>query len=171
MFNKTIITLAVVTAFSGCAQAKKATSPKSGSSYAKLVEASSQRTLPGIPDAAITTDYHIIIVWTNTQKPETFFWRGQEGWLPCNVNKAHAIKGKKPGTNEMQAWYTSEEINFADIKKGDTLEVTPVNAGKYPTPAGISPSITNTLFFKTAKTNWLFIPAKNIIRKKDIAMP
>lgn len=157
---------------SACAQSKKTKSTTSGSSYANLVEANSQRSLPGMRGAEPSTEYHFVIVWTSKQKPETFFWRGQEGWMPCNVSKVHLIKGKKPGNySDMEAWYSTEDINLSAVSKGDTLELVPVAGGKYPTPAEVPQTVTNTVFFKTTKTNWLRLPVKNIAVKKAVAMP
>lgn len=172
MFNKFVISAAtVLTTLSACAQTKQTTAIQSGKTYAKVIDADMQRTLPGMRGAEPTTDYHIIIVWTSKIKPEAFFWRGESGWMACNVSKVHKIKGRKPGTKDMQPWYTAETISLTKVKRGDTLEILPVMEGKYPTPAEIPSSATNTLFLKAAKTKWLSLPVTNIIRKQDVPMP
>jgi hypothetical protein len=134
----------------------------------KLIEAYSQRTLPGIPGAAIKTDYHFIIIWQDKNYPETFFWRGENGWLTCGISKAHKIVKKEPNVPEGMD-YRTEQVLDGKIHEGDTLDIRPVAGGKFPTPAEIPVTAKNTLFYKTGGRGWLSFPVKNIATKHDIA--
>ena len=135
----------------------------------KLIEAYSQRTLPGIPGVPIKTDYHFILVWEGTKYPETFFWRGENGWLPCKIEKAHKIVKKDHHVPDGLDYRTEQA--GGDIHKGDTLELTPLAGGKFPIPPEIPKEAKNTLFFKTGGGGWLAFPVKDIVKKHDIAMP
>lgn len=136
----------------------------------KLVEAYTQRTIPGVQGAAPQVSTHFILIWEGAKYPETFFWRGENGWLPCNMVRAHrAAKGAAKLSPEID--YMSEPISANKIHKGDTLQLTPVSGGKFPVPAGIPDSAKNMLYYKIAGSGWLGFPIKNIGRKRDIAMP
>lgn len=154
-------------ALNACAQAKKTTTVKSATAYAKVIEATRQRTLPGARGSQPVDEYRLLIVWKSTTKPESFFWRGASGWMPCEVAKAH--KHTQPQAGER--WYTVEEISTAKIKKGDTLELLPVAGGKFPIPSQIPSSAVNTIFLKTQKTSWLSLPVKNLKKADDVIMP
>jgi hypothetical protein len=155
-----------ILAASACAQSKKTAGVKSGNSYARVLEATVQRTSPGAPGSEPIEDHTILIVWASSQAPQTFFWRGQDGgWMNCKVSKARKAKaGSEP-------WYNATEISPEKIKKNDTVELVPLIGGKFPVPKEIPASTTNTLFFKTAKTAWLSLPVQKITRKKTIVMP
>jgi hypothetical protein len=157
--------LLIVFAFTACAQSKKTSGLKPGTSYARMIEATVQRTSPGAPGSEPIEDHTFLIVWTSSQAPQTFFWRGQDGWMNCKVSKARKAKaGGDP-------WYTATEISPEKVKKNDTIELVPIAGGKFPVPKEIPSSATNTLFFKTAKTAWLSLPVPKITRKKTIVMP
>lgn len=165
-FPAIIAALIIVFGFSACAEAKK-TAVKNGGSYAKLVEATMQRTMPGAPGSSPVESFSIVIVWKNAQYPANFFWRDANGsWLECAAAKVH--KKKKA---DKDSWYTAQSISTEKVKKNDTLELTPVYGGKYPVPPGIPENAPNTLFFKTAKSGWMSLPVTNIKRKPDIIMP
>ena len=134
----------------------------------KLIEAYSQRTLSGIPGAAIKTDYHFIIVWRGSSYPEAMFWRGENGWLTCSISEAQKIVNKEPDVPEGIV-YRTEQIPDGNIHAGDTLDVKPVAGGKFPIPAEIPADAKNTLFYKTGGSGWLSFPVKNIATKHDIA--
>ena len=160
--------LAISFVLTGIAQAR--TSSKKHKVYFKLIEAYIQRMLPGIPGAPPQTNYHFIIVWDAPKYPETFFWRGDGGWLTCNIVKVHKITNKSRNIPQ-GVDYMKENISVDQIHKGDTLELNPVTGGKFPVPGEIPSSAKNTLFFKTGGSGWLAFPVKNISKKQDIAMP
>lgn len=136
----------------------------------KLVEAYTQRTLPGIPGKQITTNYHFIIVWEGAKYPETFFWRGENGWLPCAMARAHKNAGKT-GKMPQPVEYSVEKISADQVHKGDTLELRSITGGKFPVPGDIPQNAKNTLYYKTGGSGWLSFPVKTIGKKPDIAMP
>jgi hypothetical protein len=128
----------------------------------RLIEATSQTTVAGIPGQQSKTAYRFIIVWQGAKYPETFFWRGDNGWLTCSMQKAHKVKSGK-GYN-----YTSEFVSGDGIHKGDMLELIPMTGGKFPVPAEIPVEARNTLYYKTAGSGWLAFPVKTITKKVDI---
>lgn len=148
----------IIVATNACARpaAKKA------KTHFKLLEATSWRTIPGIPDAPVKTQYRFVIVWQGAKYPETFFWRGTGGWLPCSIAKAHRMK---------KGGYTTEEAAGDNIHKGDTLELIPMTGGKFPIPAEIPAKAKNTLFYKTGSSGWLSFYVKNITKKPDVVHP
>jgi hypothetical protein len=154
------------------AQHKKAkASKKKAFPYFTLVEAYTQRTLPGIPSQLPTTGEHFVIVWKWAKFPETFFWRPEDGgWLPCKMLKAHKVTERTPNMPEGLD-YTTTHVKGDDIHEGDTLELTPVIRGRFPIPAEIPKNAKNTLFFKTGKSGWLSYPIDSIARKQDIVNP
>lgn len=150
---------------------KKSSAPKSGARYLKMLESYSQRILPGARGMQPRTETHFILVWKSKDAPATFFWRGANGWMSCNMVKVHKIKPAPKEPNMPEEEYVTEDITRNPIKKGDTLEVTPVQGGKFPIPKEIPISASNTLFFKTIKSNWLSFPVTKITAKPDIALP
>lgn len=160
---KYIILLIGLVAGIGCVSLAQEAGKKKQTSYVKMIEASSQKTLPGIPGADAKTEFKFIIQWLGASYPETFFWRGEAGWLSCRILKAHkvATKGKKTVT------YKTEFATGGNIHKGDLLELTPTTGGKFPIPAEIPATAKNTLFFKTAGSGWLSFEVKNIKAKPD----
>jgi len=135
-----------------------------------LIEAYTQRTIPGIPRAPIHTNTHFIIAWMGQAHPEVFFWRCDSGWFSCNMVKAHKIKESSrfmpPGTE-----YQVENISPDKVSKGDTLQLTPIIGRKETIPSGIPANSPNTLFYKTTGSGWLSFPIKEIGKKRDITMP
>lgn len=161
-----------LTTISACAQTKKTTAVQSGSTHAKLVECAEQTTLPGRPEMEPTTTKRMVIVWKSTSKPETFYWRGEDGWTECAIGKVRKNKTtQKPRYAFGENWYTTTDISPEKIKKGDTLELVPVYGGKTPTPEVVTSQMTNRIFFKTTSKTWLFVPVKSCIKRPDIAMP
>jgi hypothetical protein len=136
----------------------------------RLLEAYSQRTLPGIPNGPVEVGYHFIVIWQNAKYPETFFWRGDNGWMTCKIEKAHSVTGHD--TNVPKGLdYGTEFVTGDQIHKGDTLALTPVKGGRYPIPAEIPATAKNTLYYKVGGSKWLSFPVKNIGKKPDVAMP
>ena len=136
----------------------------------KLLEAYFQRTIPGIPRAPVKTQYHFIIVWEGAKYHENFFWLSDNGWFTCNIVKAHKINDNNSATTSGRD-YNTEFVRASAIHKGDTLELSPVAAGKLQIPAEIPSDAKNALFYKTGRSGWLSFPVNNIAKKSDIVMP
>jgi hypothetical protein len=119
------------------------------------------------PDAKFVTTYTVgsasakgqggadqaafVVVWEGATYPQAFFWRGDNGWLNCSMQKAHK-HGKE---------YTSESLTADKISKGDTLMLTPVAGGRFAIPAEIPKTSRNTLYYKMGDSKWLPLPVKN----------
>ncbi|MFI5195791.1 MAG: hypothetical protein ACHQD8_01760 [Chitinophagales bacterium] len=148
----------------------QATTKKKNKTYLKLIEAYTQRTLPGRKESPPMTGTHFIIIWEYAKYPETFFWRGEGGWLSCNMLKAHKVTNR---SHDMPRGmdYRTEFVTGDQVHKGDTLELSPVTGGKFPIPAEIPKDAKNTLFFKTGGSGWLSFPVDKITKKQDIVMP
>ncbi len=146
-------------------------SRKSTSEHMKLVEAFTQRTLPGIPGAQPTTQTHFIIVWLDSKYPKSFFWRGENGFLNCNIERAHKISKKEQGKFPPGIEYMTEVAGGDQIHKGDTLQLTPVTGGRFPVPKEISKTAKNTIFYRVGESKWLGFSVNAIGKKTDIAMP
>ncbi len=148
-------------------KAKKA-APKA---HFKLLEAYSQRTLPGVPGgAAPEVANHFVIIWQTTGNLETCFWRGDNGWMTCRIDKAHKINPKDGRHYPPGVDYVMDEM-YEGAKKGDTLMLTPVRGGKFAVPAEIPATAYNTIFYKAGGSKWLSFPVKEITKKKDVPMP
>ncbi len=136
----------------------------------KLVEAYSQRTLPGVPGgAAPEVANHFVIVWQTTGNLESCFWRGDNGWMTCKIERAHKINPKDGRHYPPGVEYTMDESY--EVHKGDTLMLTPVRGGKFAVPAEIPATAYNTIFYKTGGSKWIPFPVKTITKKKDVPMP
>jgi hypothetical protein len=147
----------------------KAGAVKNGVSNAKLIEATSQRIVGGARGQQPHTQYSIVLVWKGSQKPATFFWRGDNGWWGCSTGRGHKM-GRK--ANPMNPDYTATSLNFPEIKKGDTLLITPAPGGKFPIPAEIPATAKNTLYYQLGSSKqWYALPVKNMIKKKDLQAP
>ena len=147
--------------FTACAQQKKAAA--SGKSYAKLREASVQRTLPGRQEGAIEKQYRFVITWLSATPPEIFFYRGPEAWMNCRVYRLATARETR-----QQA---AEEISPQAVRKGDVLELRPVKGGKFPIPAALPSKYPDIILFKTNKSNWLYLAVTTVTKKPDIVMP
>ncbi len=168
IFVTTICTAAMLTA---CAQTKKTVVVKSGATYAKTIEATEQTTLPGRKESEPVRTQKILLVWKQKETPQTFYWRGEDGWTDCTVSKASKNNKKAPRYQFGENWYDTKNIGLDKIKKGDTLELTITPGGKNVIPAGITADMKNRLFFKTAKTGWLYLPVEKFIKRPPVAMP
>jgi hypothetical protein len=120
-----------------------------------LIEAYHKTTAVGEGNPPMTGD-HFIIKWNDTNYPETFFWRGDNGWLSCKIVRAH-----KAG--KMMA--TTDDANGDQVHKGDTLMLSPVTGGRFPIPKEIPTSAKNTLFYKVNGSAWLSCKVKSIAKK------
>ncbi len=121
-----------------------------------LIEAYKTKTKPATPKSPPPTGEHFIIKWTADTYPATFFWRGQNGFMMCNIARAHK-KGKK---------YVTETVPFDAIHKGDTLELQPFAMGKVRIPDEIPQDVTNTLFYRVnGNDRWMLYAVKKITKK------
>ncbi len=96
-----------------------------------------------------------VIRWNEATYPETMFWRGENGWLTCKIEKA----AKRGGA------YQGKETEIDKIKKGDLLFITPLTGGRFPIPAEIPENAKNTLFYKTAGSPWIGFHIKKFSKK------
>ena len=76
--NVLCLTLCLAISFNVAAKKK---SKKKAKANMALVEAYTQKIVPGIPGAQPQTSTHIIAVWEGAKYPETMFWRGDGGWM------------------------------------------------------------------------------------------
>ena len=160
--------LLVFLCLAGTTEAKKVAKKKEKANF-KLLEAYSQKIVPGIPGAQPKTNFKFIIVWQGAKYPETFFWRGDGGWLTCSILKAHKIKNKGK-SNPAGVEYNTEFAGGDNIHTGDTLQLTPTPGGKFPIPTEIPADAKNTLYYKTGGSGWLSFPVKYITKKPDVIM-
>jgi hypothetical protein len=93
-----------------------------------------------------------VVKWRANTYPETFFWRGENGWLSCKIERAIKIRNG----------VRSVAVETDKIHKGDKLMLTPLIGGKFPMPDEIPESAKNTLYYKTGKSGWLSYPIKKI---------
>lgn len=102
----------------------------------------------------------IVVKWNYSTYPETMFWRGEGGWYTCNIEKA-----VKTG-NGKNINYSAEFVQMDQIKKGDTLLITPIVGGKFAIPSEIPQKAKNTLFFKiSGNPAWMPFPVSPISKK------
>ncbi len=159
-----IISFAIVVMLHMGAAAQGVSGVKQGKTWIGVLESTAQRILPGRRESGISTNYHFIVIWKEKAAPASFFWRGQNGWLSCTMQKVH--KAKQDGN------YIPDAAGLtANIHKGDTLELIPITGGRFPIPVEIPGSAVNTLFFKTTNTGWHYYAFKKLTQKPDIIMP
>ena len=138
----------------------KAKFAKSGKSYASIVSATMQRTIPGMRGAQPIINYTFKLKWKSKEVPETFFWRGTNTWMNCATMVYKTTKNK-----------TNEKIELENIKPGCYIELSAMPGGKFPMPEEIQNTKGQNIFFKTANSGWRYLPVTNITKKKDLAMP
>jgi len=152
------------------AQKKKAKPIKKAKAQVVLVEAYTQKSLGGMEGGAPPeVGTHIVIRWDAITPPETFFWRGANGFFPCITLRAHSMKAKSRRPPGME--YILGNVMTNEIMAGDTIMLKPITRGKFPVPAEIPATVTNTLFYKTGDTIWRKFPVPVITKKADIARP
>lgn len=136
-----------------------------------LLEAYKQKVNPGTSKSLAFTGEHFIIVWNAATYPETFYWRGDMGFLMCTIKKAHKISKANARNYPPGMDYMTENVNGDQIHKGDTLEVTPFSGGKVRVPGEIPQAAKNTLFYKVNGNNkWQSFAVKKMSTKRAIAM-
>lgn len=163
MNRKILLPVLVILIFSVLiSRAQKSRHPvlKDGSSYIKLLSTNQWST---IKNGQNDSGYTYTIIWKGSKPPETFFWRPKAGgWMTCAVTRVHARKDHKDVFDEQ---YDKEEIDFAQIHKGDTLDVMPMRGGRDIMPKLIPASMTNRLFFMVkGNSNWWY--AGGAVKKK-----
>ncbi len=161
----TLLAAALSIGYTACAQTKK--SRTASVAPVKHIESTTRRTLPGRPEQEPQTDIRHVIIWQDKKAPDAFFWRNEDAWMPCNVAKAHKTTPTSPNVSS----YTSEEVRLEQVKKGDTLELTPMPLGKYGMPENLPKTARNTIFYKTTNSKWLMLPVTNFRKLPDIVMP
>ena len=166
---RSLLLLALFVVVSLPTEAKKKSKKRSKANLT-LVEAYSQRIVPGIPGSQPQTVLHIIAVWEGANYPQTMFWRGDAGWWGCNMAIARKIVNRRYIRADYREYETTV-IAPDKIKKGDTLQIDPVPGGKFPIPGEIPQEAKNTLFFKTGGSGWLSFPLDTIVKKHDIIKP
>lgn len=187
-FNLLTIALAVITSvtLTACAQSKKGTKSETSSvtherkAPAKqednkpvLLQATTQKTLPGRPESKPTTERLFVVVWKDNAEPGGFFWKGTDSWLPCNIN---SIKNYKPLVvkDDGRPFSINYERDFEDktYAAGDTLELYPGTGGKHPIPEEVPLDKNNIIYYKTANSKkWMPLPVDTVIKLPSIAMP
>ena len=164
-----LLCMALCFGISFTAAAKKRSKKKPKANIA-LVEAYSQRIVPGIPGSQPQTSIHIIAVWEGSSYPESMFWRGDGVWLGCNIAEARKIVNRQYiRANYLE--YQTTKISPDKIQKGDTLQIDPLPGGKLPLPADIPDAAQNTLLFKASGSKWLSLHIDTIVKKHDIVKP
>lgn len=165
-----LLTVCLAVVMSACAQPKK-TSSKKQSLYATVLEARRQRLVSAMPGAGPVNNYRILVIWKSTKASQSFFWRGEDGWLNCLVNKVHKRQGAINKEAE-ELWYSATEIAPEKVKKNDTLELIPMPGGRFATPAEIPAKAKNTLFFQLLNdTKWQALPVHKFKQLKDVQGP
>jgi len=112
--------------------------------YATLVSA--RKAQVQAANGQMKTSTNLVIVWKGSAYPESFFWRGENGWLPCRIQKYK----KAASTSEAD----HIDIDNNQVHKGDTLLLIPTPGGKFAVPAEIPATAKNTLYFKTGGSKW-----------------
>ena len=137
----------------------------------KVIEAYSQKTMPGRREPPVTSNNNFVLIWQNKQYPETFFWRGEGGWQTCKIMKAHKIPMQDMRNVPRGMDYRSEFVAGDGVHEGDTLMLTPLIGGKFPIPAEIPDTAKNDLFYKCGGSGWLKFHIDTIVKKHDIIAP
>jgi hypothetical protein len=128
---------------------------KDGNAYAKLIASGQWK---NIDQGREDSGYTFTIVWKSAQHPETFFWYSKEGgWMTCSVKRAHPLKDFTE-ILDREKTDAGEDIEFSQVRKGDTLDITPLRGGRDIKPKLIAASMTNRLFFTVKNNiNWWYI--------------
>lgn len=171
------ITVLICLSLSACAQTKKNTTKRKVVSEQRepvtLLQATSQRTLPGRPENEPTTEYRFVIVWNSDKEPASFFWRGQETWQVCNITRVNNFKPlvvKDNGIPQRRNYENDDPGNIT-YKKGDTLELYPISVGKHAIPNEIPKDKNNIIYYKEVNGQWMALPVEKITKLPTIAMP
>lgn len=121
----------------------------------KLISAYTRKIAPSEQTNPPMAGSFFVLRWNEASYPETMFWRGENGWLTCKIERAV----KRGGA------YKGGEVDIEKIKKNDILFITPLTGGRFPVPAEIPETAKNTLFYKTAGSAWIAFPVKKLSKK------
>lgn len=140
---------------------------KNGNTSVHIIEAFTQKTLPGVRGMEPQTRFHITLALKSNLKPRLFLWMQDGKWYSCSLSRAHYTREVNEGTHLP---YTTAQIYINDVKKGDTLELTPINITN-DVPIKPDKLKNNTLYFNNTQNNWFFVTIKHFLSKPDIVLP
>lgn len=173
--NIWIVCLVVFTslAMSACAQTKKSTAKKKKTDKLVLLQATSQKTIPGREETEPSVEYRFVVVWKSTKEPAAFFWKGEQSWQACEVTKVKNLRALVINSNGIQQDLNYENNDPGNItyQKGDTLELYPITTGKHPMPAEVPTDKNNIIYYKEVNGKWQALPVEKITKLPTIAMP
>lgn len=143
---KTMMIILTCTTLTACAQTRKTRSAKKkGITKPELLVAISESTvLKG--NRETTPQAKFIIVWKDTATPSSFSWKGAGTWQICDINKVKNYNSKTYSYNTIPL--------EKEVAANDTLELIPVQGGKYPLPQEIPADAENKIFYKTDTGLW-----------------
>ena len=110
---------------------------KTGNGYVQVTQVSRTK------DADENITYAINAIWKQNATPENIFFRAEDVWQGCLVEK------------------DGVEMSPEKIKKGDRITFRSVSGGKYAMPAQLKKLPTPSLFFQVDK-RWYYMPVRNI---------
>lgn len=138
-------------------------------SKTRFLDATVQRTIPGVQGAETFSEWKFLLIWDEAQAPESFFWHPDASkWLQCAVQRVHHYHKAREGN--MRA-YESEAIALQNVRRGDTLEIVPVPHRWGAEPKRPKVGRTGALYYKTkSRAAWHCItPALH--KLPDMLMP
>jgi hypothetical protein len=139
---------------------------------ALLIEAYTQRILPGRRESRIIKETHFIVIWQNKNYPGSFNWLDGDDTLICNIRKAHKINSNSKRRLSGRPGYYSENTAPDKIQKGDTLDISHSNAGSALLPSGMPKNRRNMLVYTIGDGKTLYgLRVDSITKKQDTAMP
>jgi hypothetical protein len=134
----------------------------------RFLDATVQRTIPGLRGAEPTTEWKFLLIWNEAQPPKRFLWvPGGESPLDCAVQKIHHYT--KAGEQSPKA-YGSKAIALKAVRRGDTLEIIPIPHTQGSWGRSMKGAQAEGLYYQTSvNTSWKSLrPA--LRRQKDIIM-
>ena len=163
-----MILLVISIVLNGGAWAKEGA--KKNKAVFKLVEAFSQRMLPGKQGGVPKTDLHFILIWQdNAQPTDGFYWKEGDKWQQCIAAKAHkAVHGQmlRAGFE-----YSQERAGLAGVKNGDTVILTPKHGSGSTVPEILQKKKGNLVVYRMHDGSWFPVPVMKMVQKRDIALP
>lgn len=137
----------------------------------KLIEAYTQRTLPGRRQGRVNTATHFIIKWDQSTSPLQFYWIEDSAAIPCSIIRVHKafVNGKfrAPGGLE----YLSDNTPLSNIAIGDTLDICAQPDHGDNNIKDLPTASQHTLIYKYGNQKWRTFAVSVLSRKPDIAMP
>lgn len=147
----------------------KASKKKHSNGSISLVEAYTQRTLPGRREGKIRTETHIIIKWQCHSLPKNFVWHIDDKSMNCGFVKVHKIDKNNSNKFSENFGYYPDNLSLANIHFGDTLDIIPTGEVVEDNFHLNNPN--NVLSYKYGNNSWNNIHVDSIKKKRDIAMP